>query len=169
MLCVSGEHSICCDWEQHDSWGQRSAGERQTLPMGYCGRSVRICTWISMFCMRQTLCWQVLINHVPANHKCIKRFWNRFVFIYIYIFLSQWRISPIVILSSWGTCWFAHTCTTWKTSRVTCTMKTTGHSAYSRWQGKSQCFPTKYHRKRDCAIDFIAYEMFCLHQQTDPG
>jgi len=56
-LCfvLLGEHSICCDWKQHNSRGQRSAGERETLPMGHCGRSVQICAWISTFCTRQTL------------------------------------------------------------------------------------------------------------------
>lgn len=84
-------------------------------------------------------------DRLCTDNKCIKKRFKIHIInpkrfhICVHIFLSQWRISPIAISSSWGTCWFAHTCTTWKTSRVTCTMKTTERNAYSKWQGKSQC------------------------------
>ena len=50
-------------------------------------------------------------------------------------FFAQWRTSRIVTLWNWGTCWFAHTCTTWKTWPATSTMRTTELSAYRRWPG----------------------------------
>lgn len=54
-----------------------------------------------------------------------------------YVCTVQWKTSHTVILWNWGTCWFVHTCTTWRTWPVTSTMKTTEHSAYRRWPGTS--------------------------------
>lgn len=50
-------------------------------------------------------------------------------------FCHQWKTSHTVILSNWGTCWSAHTCTTSKTWPVTSIMRTTERSAYRRWPG----------------------------------
>lgn len=47
----------------------------------------------------------------------------------------QWKTSHTVTLSNWGTCWFAHTCTTLKMWPVTFIMRTTERSAYRKWPG----------------------------------
>jgi len=57
----------------------------------------------------------------------------------------QWRTRPTATLWSSGTCWSEPTCTTWRTSPLTVTMRTTGLSASRPWPGETQ--PCYFHWK----------------------